>query len=170
MDALTTARQLVSSLAEARSDLDAVAASFDALAHSFVEQAQAERKEVRAALVRAEPGRERKFSQIILAYRFHNGSIDLYWTQIFRRRGDSTALYRRIPMSKGVAHVSRILKGAEPEEVEVIRAHEFKAREFRKLWGEYLALRRQMSGFQRRCTKLSAAEEVSTPDICAVHS
>lgn len=100
--------------------------------HAFIEKCRAERKELRAAIAR-EHQLKQKFSQAILTYRVNKGNLQLEWSFISYRPNDKTPHYKRIPISEGGVHLSRLQKGAHPDEVELLKLHEIKARSYREL-------------------------------------
>ena len=117
-------------------------AAIDASANAYVLQCREERKQLRMRLTVGLNRDEKKFSQIILTYRLHNGYVDLYWAQIYRRPGVAQPRYKRISNASGTAHISQIVRGAiNEDEASLIRTHEFGARTYRKLWSEFLRSR-----------------------------
>lgn len=128
---------------------------FDAFVHEFTERARQERTERRANISRTNPGVERSFSPNVIAYRFHHGTVELGWTEIWYRPGDSTPRFRRLPMRRGVTNIASVVRRAHPDEVDLLRSHEEESRKYRSIWSDYLALRRQIGHFRRKANKVT---------------
>lgn len=130
-------------------DLGGFEEAFDAFVHEFAERAKQERTERRAQIARENPGVTRTFSPNVITYRFHHGSVELGWAELWYKPGDPQVRFRRIPLKKGVAHVAAVVRRAHPDEVDLLRQHEERARQYRQLWTAYLQLRRNIAKFRR---------------------
>lgn len=112
---------------------------------AFVDRCASERKERRAAIVSANSGSGKiAFSYNVLTYFHHNGSFILSWAQIvyLKGAGKGQRVIRRLPSKNGVTHIQRITAKAHPDEVDLLKSHEYQARLMRKMWTSYLATRR----------------------------
>lgn len=137
-----------------QTNLTAFEITFDSVVHAFANRVREERKVRRAQIKQSQPGGERKFSSNVLLYRFHNGTVELVWTEIWYKPDDPTVRYRRIPQSKGIAKISDVIRGAHPDEVDLLREHEDQARRFRKLWIHYQQIRKELGRFSRSARKV----------------
>lgn len=119
--------------------------AIDTAAHAFVLRCKEERKARRARISSQlrEVGRI-DYSPFVLTYRLNRGYIELSWSEVIYRRGSSKPLMKRVPMSEGGTHMSRIIVGAHPDEVDLIRSHEIQARAYRKLWSAFILARREL--------------------------
>lgn len=136
--ALRATEQAVSQLAELEQAIDTAA-------HAFVLRCKEERKARRAKIASRlrEAGRI-DYSPFVLGYRLNRGYIELSWSEVIYRRGSAKPLMKRVPMSEGGTHMSRIIVRAHPDEVDLIRSHEIQARAYRKLWSSFVLARREL--------------------------
>lgn len=142
-----------------QTNLAAFEVSFDSVVHAFANRARAERKARRAEIKREQPGDKIKFSSNVLLYRFHNGTVELVWNELWYKPSDPTVRYRRIPLTKGAAKIAEVIRRAHPDEVDLLREHEDEARRFRKLWMQYQQIRKALVRFNRESMRLLSAAE-----------
>ena len=124
--------QLEGAIRALRRSVIEVDLAMEATVHAFIEKCRAERKELRAAIA-SQHQRKQKFSQAVLTYRVNKGNLQLEWSFIWYRPNDKTPNFKRIPISEGGVHLARLQKGAHPDEVELLKLHEVKARAYREL-------------------------------------
>lgn len=83
-----------------------------------------------------------------LTYRFHKGTLEVYWVRTgFSGGSKKKSLFRRVRMNGGIAPIHLLLSEAHPDEAATIRRHEERARLLRQQWSEYADLRRRLSSF-----------------------
>ena len=156
-----TEKQFRAALTSVRHVSEEVEAAIDAAANAYVLRCREERKQLRKRLTAGLPMDEKKFSQIILTYRLHNGYVDLYWAQIYYRPGSNKANYKRISNANGTAHLTRVSQGAiNSEEAELIRTHEIGARYIRRAWSDFLKSRSATRTFLASASKVLDEPEV----------
>lgn len=129
----------------------------NATVHAFIENCRVERKELRAAIA-SQHQRKQKFSQAVLTYRVNKGNLQLEWSFIWYRPNDKTPNFKRIPISEGGVHLARLQKGAHPDEVELLKLHEVKARGYRELNRQDRDMVRRLRSLEQRYKILTGFE------------
>lgn len=121
--------------------------AFQHMVSMFVARARAERRQLRhriklEAKQRGIAVTEVSTSPFVLIMRSDRGSLSLEWARIWYAKGNRQPRFERVRNPNGVTHLGALAKGAHPMELELLAAHEQEARQFRKLWKEYITARR----------------------------
>lgn len=133
--------------------------AIDTAAHAFVQRCRDERKDRRAIIAsQLREGGRPEYSPFVLTYRLNRGYIELSWGELTYRRGSTKPFLKRVPMTSGGTHFTRILTGAHPDEADLIRSHEVQARAFRKLWSTYVQARRELAKVKTAVDQVAALE------------
>ena len=129
-------------------------------AQRFVRLCRQERTELRAQIGRAEFGRY-KSSKFVLLFRYHNDSIDLYWAEMIYPITGRKVLPKRVNNGRTGPHITRILRGAHPDEIDTLRRHEMGARRIRGNWKEACSLNRRINSLMKQRVAELAADLAS---------
>lgn len=155
-DDLTVIEQALLSLHDA--NLNFIGAVQSAI-HVFVKRAQAERTAQRRAIVHRHqaihgPRARVATSHMILMASIRVSSVELFWAEAWYTQGRAKPKYNRIRTNtKEGADLRKVLKGAHPDEVELLARHEWEASELRHRWREATDLQRSLSARLRAAVK-----------------
>lgn len=125
----------------------------------FVKRTQFERTAQRQAIVhrhRAIHGPRARVdtSPMILMATIRVSSVELFWAEAWYTRGRAKPKYNRIrTTTKEGADLRKVLKGAHPDEVELLTRHEREASELRHRWREATDLQRSLTRRIREAVK-----------------
>lgn len=106
------------------------------------------RREILAKQAPAQKGQRVKFSKHSLVLSYATGYPRLKWVRFIYRKGQSKPSLADLPMKDGTVHMSRVISGAHPDEVELLKSQELEARWLRELIVRNTALRRAYRQFE----------------------
>jgi len=132
------------SMAEIMKRIEELEGLIDDAVTAFVRRSQKEREERRQAILAGRPpgGDRIRFSYNIVTYDYHNGSYRLGWGKLIYRGemdkdGKRKKSARRIPGNSKITELPKVVAGAYPEEVELLKSHEYQCRVYRRLFRDF---------------------------------
>lgn len=152
---LPSSQQLCGFLSESYHQLDYAGSVIEGLIMAFRDECLAERKQLRAEILEAAFASDGAGCQagapgtcpFFLTYRYYKGAMDIYWLKASFTGTSRKGIFRRVEQAGGNASLHVLLADAHPDEVETIRRHESRARQFRAQWKEYADLLRRLQSF-----------------------
>lgn len=82
-----------------------------------------------------------------LTFRFRDAWLDVYWVKTCFTGETASPLRRRLQLPSGDSSINALLEHAHPDEFDMIRRHEARARLIRQQWKEYAEIRNKMKSF-----------------------
>ena len=150
---LPTSYKLEDYLTDAWSYLFEAREEIEALITTFRDDCLSERKKLRSKILEDSSALAETTSPgtcpYFLTFRIYDGCLDLYWVRTsFSSCPEGSAKKTCRRLAGGDTSLRLLFAEAHPDEIEIIRRHEEKARLFRRQWAEYSEVRKKLESFR----------------------
>lgn len=154
-------------MGEIRRRMEEMEGLIDDAITAFVDRCRQERTDRRQAILAGQPPGTKstiRFSYNVLTYGYNKGGFRLGWGQLVYtgkrgENGKAEVVTRRLEGNTRITDMRTVAKKAHPEEVELLKSHEYQSRLLRKLIKDYEEARDAMNALAAIAEKVAKMKD-----------